>query len=82
MSSYVRKRTFGNVCPAKIQIRLRIRAVWYESSLGAFRIADDAEIIPADNEDSNQTARMRRLIWVSVGRTCEKVCFLTLWFIL
>ena len=36
------KRTFGNVRPAKIQIRLRIRAVWSESSLGAFWIAKDA----------------------------------------
>ena len=29
------KRTFGHVRPAKIQIRLRIGAVWSESSLGA-----------------------------------------------
>ena len=36
MSRNVRKRTFKNVRPAKIQIRLRIRAVWSESSLGAF----------------------------------------------
>ena len=37
-----RKRTFGHVRPAKIQIRLRIRAVWSESSLGACRMAKDA----------------------------------------
>ena len=54
---------------AKIQIRLRTRAVWSESSLGAFRMAKDARFIHADNEDSDQTARMRRLIWVFVGRT-------------
>ena len=27
----------------------------------------------ADNEDSDQTARMRSLICVFVGRTCQKV---------
>ena len=32
----------------------------------------------ADNDDSYQTARMRRLILVFVGRTCQHVCFLTL----
>ena len=34
-SHKIRKRTFGNMRPAKIQISLRIRAVWSESSLGA-----------------------------------------------
>ena len=38
----VRKRIFGHVRPARIQIRLRIRAVWSESSLGAFWRAKDA----------------------------------------
>ena len=33
--------------------------------------------ILADNEDSDQTARMRRPIWVFVWRTCQKVRFLT-----
>ena len=42
-SPNVRKRSFRNVRPAKIQISLRIRAVWSESSLGAFRIARDAK---------------------------------------
>ena len=35
VSLNVRKRTFEHMRPAKIQIRLRIRAVWSESSLGA-----------------------------------------------
>ena len=64
--------------PAKIQIRLRECAVWSESSLGAFWIAKDAKFLRADNEDSDQIARMRRLIRVFVGRTCRKVRFLTL----
>ena len=50
-SRNVRKRTFGHVRPVKIQISLRISAVWSESSLGAFRIAKDAKFLYADNED-------------------------------
>ena len=38
MTCNVRRRTFGLRRPAKIQIRLRIRAVWSESTLGAFCI--------------------------------------------
>ena len=64
--------------PAKIQIRLLINAVWSESSLDAFWIAKDAKVLHADNEDSDQTGRMRRLIYVFVGRTCQKVRFLIL----
>ena len=37
-----RKRNFWHVRPANIQISLRIREVWSESSLGAFWIAKDA----------------------------------------
>ena len=58
MSGIVRKRTSGFVRPAKIQISLRIRAVWSESSLGAFWIAKDAEFLQTDNEDSDRTAHM------------------------
>ena len=36
MNRNVRKCTLRHVHPVKIQIRLRIRAVWSESSLGAF----------------------------------------------
>ena len=36
--------------PAKIQISLRIRAVWSESSLGAFWIAKDAAFLDVANE--------------------------------
>ena len=71
----VKNRNFDHVRLAKIQISLRIRAVWSESSLDAFCIAKDANFLHADNEDSNQTARMRRLIGVFVGCTCQKVNF-------
>ena len=51
-----RKRTFGNLRRAKIQITLCIRAVWSKSSLGAFWIVKDTKYLHADNEDSEQTA--------------------------
>ena len=57
-------------------------AVWSESSLGAFWIAIDAKVLHADNGDSNQPARMRRLIWVFFGRICQKVRSLPLRFLL
>ena len=72
------KRTLGHVRPSKIQISLHIRAVWLNSLLGAIWIAEDAKFLHADNEDSDQTARMYRLIWDFDGRTCQKVRFLTL----
>ena len=50
------------MCQAKIPISLRIRAVWSESSLGAFWIAKEAKCIHVDREDSDKTAQMRRLI--------------------
>ena len=53
------KRTFGHVQPAKIQTKLHIRAVRSEPSLGASWIAKDAKLLNADNEDCDQTARMR-----------------------
>ena len=53
--------------PAKIQISLRIRAVWSESSLGAFWIAKDAKFLPADNEDSDQSDLSLRWARMSKG---------------
>ena len=55
--SDVIRRTFGHVRPANVQISMRIRAVCSESSFDK-----DAKLLHADNEDSDQTARMRRLI--------------------
>ena len=42
MSRNVKQRTFRHVRPEKILISLRIRAVWSESSLCAFWIAENA----------------------------------------
>ena len=74
--TYVRKRSFDQCCPVKIQISLRICAGWSESSQGTFMIANDAKF--CDNEDTDQTAKNSRLVWVFVGRTCQKVRFLML----
>ena len=79
LSHKERKRIFRHVRPAKFQIRLCIRTVWSESSLGTFWTANDAKFLHADNEDSDQTARSHRLIWVVVGLTCPKGRLLTLW---
>ena len=70
MYRYVRKHTFGHVRPAKIQISLGICAFWPEQSLHAFWIVKDAKFLRADNKDSDQTARIHRLIWVFVVSTC------------
>ena len=76
MSGNFRNHTVRHVRPGKIQISLRIRAVWSESSLSAIQTAKGVKFLQADNKDSNQTARLRRLIWVFVGRTCPKLHFL------
>ena len=57
------------VRPAKTQISLGIRPVWSESSLCAQWIAKETSFLNADSEDSGQTGRMPRLIWVFAGRT-------------
>ena len=70
----MRKSIFGHVRPAKIHSC---------SLIGIFtwRIFDSQGCIVSsceDNEDYDQTAQMRRLSLVFVGRTCQKVRFLTL----
>ena len=60
----------SDVRQAKIQIRS-------ESSLGAVWIAKDAKFFHVDNEDSDQTAGMRRQIWLFIGHTFQRVRFLT-----
>ena len=57
------------VRPAKTQISLGIHPFWSESSLYAQWVAKDPKFLQADNEDSDQTGRMPRLIWVFAGRT-------------
>ena len=57
------------VCPAKTQISLGIRPVWSESLLSAWRKLRSLTTHLAHSEDSDQTGRMPRLIWVFAGRT-------------
>ena len=57
--------------------KMPVRPVWSESSLCAQRVAKDPSFLNADREDSDQTGRMPRLIWVFAGRTCHFVCFVT-----
>ena len=58
-----------SVRPATTQISLGIRPVWSESSLCIQWVAKDPSFLHADKEDSDQTGRMPRLIWVLAGRT-------------
>ena len=70
MSRLMTKPTKWHVRPAKIQISLGIRPDWSESSLSAWRKLGSSATHWAHNEDSDQTGRMPRLIWVFAGRTC------------
>ena len=54
----------------------KLRSAWTsaqsgQSSLGAQWVAKDPRFLHEDSEDSDQTGRMPRLIWVFVGRTCH-----------
>ena len=51
------------------------RPVWSESSLCAQWVAKDPRFHQADSEDSDQTGRMPRLIWVFTGCTGHLVGF-------
>ena len=76
----VRKSTFWQVRLTRTQISLRIRAVWSESSLSARRNCASLAIQNVPSEDSDQTARMRRLIWIFAGRTLvSKGTFSDVW---
>ena len=81
MSRNVRKRTYGYVHPAKIQISSSCAFVQSSQNLhwAHLYICKEANFLHADNEDADQTAQVRRLIWAFAGCICQKVCFLTLW---
>ena len=70
-SRLVTKPTKWHMRPAKTQISLDIRPVWSESSLSAWRMLGSLATCThcAHSEDSDQTGRMPRLIWVFAGRT-------------
>ena len=81
LSRLMSKPTQWHVRPAKTQISLGIRSVWSESSLSAWRKLGSLATHWAHSEDSDQTGRMHRLIWVFAGRTCHYVGFVVWWLI-
>ena len=74
MSRLVTKPTKWHVRQAKPQISLGIRPVWSESSLSAWRKLGCWATHWAHSEDSDQTGRMPRLIWVFTGRRVVLLC--------
>ena len=65
--------------PANTQISVCIRPAWSESSLSVWRNLGSLATHWVHNEDSDQTVRMPRLIWVFAGRTYHFVGFVVLW---
>ena len=63
--------------PAKTQISLDIRPVWSESSLSPWGKLESLATHWVHSEDSDQTGRMPKLIWVFAGCTCHFVGFVT-----
>ena len=62
---------FLNKLLRKTQISLGVRPVWLESLLCAQWVAKGSVLLQVDSEDSDQTGRMRKLIWVFAGRTVK-----------
>ena len=60
-----------HVRPAKTQISMRFHVVWSESSLAAWRRFGSLANNKVPFEDTEQTARMRKLICILTGRTCN-----------
>ena len=79
MSRLMTKPTKWHASTAKTQISLDIHQVWSESSLSAWRQLGSLATHWAHSEDSDQTGRMPRLIWVFAGRTCHFVGFVMRW---
>ena len=69
LSRLMTKPTKWHVRPAKTQISMGIRPVWSESSLSAWRTIGCSATHWEHSEDSDQTGKMPRLIWVFAGRT-------------
>ena len=80
-SHLMTKPTKWPVHPAKTQISLGVRPVWSVSLLSAWRNNGSSATHWAHCEDSNQTGRTPRLIWVFAGRTCHFVGFVMTWLI-
>ena len=60
------------LCAQRRQISLRIRPVWSESSLSAWRSTEPLATHWAHSKNSDQTGRMPRLIWVFLNNLLKK----------
>ena len=69
MRHLMKKATKWSVYPAKTQTSLGIRPVWSEFLLSTWRGFGSLATHWVHSEDSDQTGRMPRLIWVFAGRT-------------
>ena len=81
LSHSMTKPTKWPVRSAKTRISRSICPLWSESSLCTQWVAWDSRYLHADNEDSEQTGWMLRLIWVFAGCTRHFVEFVVLWLI-
>ena len=79
LSCLMTKPTKWHVCSVKAQISLGISPVWSESSLSARKKLGSLVTHWAHSEDSDETGRMPRLIWVFTGRTGRFVGFVMRW---
>ena len=61
--------------PTKWHVSQCIRPVWSKSSLCTQWVAKDPSFLHADSENSDNTRRMPRLIWVFAGGTFHFVGF-------
>ena len=69
LSLFVTKPTMWLCAQRRLKSAWGIRPVWSESSLCAQWEAKGPSFLRADSEDSDQTGRMPRLIWVFAERT-------------
>ena len=73
-----RQETYFRTCaPSEDSDQPALCAGWSESLLGAFLMTNVTNFLQTDDEDSDQTERRRRQIRAFLGRTWQKVGFLT-----
>ena len=73
------KPTKWTVHPAKTKISLDGCPGWSEPSQCVQWVAKDPVLLQADSEDSDQTARLSRLIWVFAGHTGHFDGYINAW---
>ena len=78
LSRSTTKPTKWPVHPMMTLISLSMHLIWPEFSLGAWGSLGSLATHLAHSEDSDQTGRMPRRIWVNAGCTGHFVCFVML----